>query len=140
MAFINVKTMKDAWSSEVKTKLHREITDLIIDIAAKGKKEFEKFMIVEFEETSPENWSIGGNQASGELMAFINIKTMKGVWSTTEKNELHQKLAELIVTTASPEKQESEVIVIIEFEESALENWSMGGRQSSEKFITMMKE
>ena len=68
MPFVNVRTLKGALTAEQKRQLQERITDLLVEVEGHGNANFRQFVWVMIEEEDPVNWSIGGIQASLELL------------------------------------------------------------------------
>jgi len=66
--FVNVRTLKGALTAEQKRQLQERITDLLVEVEGHGNANFRQFVWVMIEEEDPVNWSIGGIQASLELL------------------------------------------------------------------------
>ncbi len=68
-------------------------------------------------------------------MPFVNIKTLKGALTDTQKEELHQKITDVMVDVEGRGKPEFRNYVMIMIDELEPHNASMGGRQASEEFV-----
>lgn len=76
MPFINIRTMKGALTSNQKEEIHQRITDLMVEIEGQGNEIFRQFVWVMIEEEDPENWSVGGNQVSLEMLNSIREQSL----------------------------------------------------------------
>ncbi len=68
-------------------------------------------------------------------MPFVNIKTLKGALTDTQKQELHQKITDVMIAVEGREKPEFRNYVMIMIDELEPQNASMGGRQASGEFV-----
>ncbi len=68
-------------------------------------------------------------------MPFVNIKTLKGVLSETQKRELHARIADVMVDVEGRGNEQFRPYVMIMIEELEPENASIGGRQASGEFV-----
>ncbi len=68
MPFVNIRTVKGALTTEQKQELQQRITKLLVEIEGHGNETFRQFVWVMIEEEAWENWSIGGNQVSLEML------------------------------------------------------------------------
>ncbi len=75
MPFVNIRTIKGALTTEQKQELQQRITDLMVEIEGHGNETFRQFVWVMIEEEESENWSIGGNQVSLEMLKTIGEKS-----------------------------------------------------------------
>ena len=75
MPFVNIRTAKGALTTEQKQELQQRITDLMVEIEGHGNEIFRQFVWVMIEEEESENWSIGGNQVSLEMLKTIGEKS-----------------------------------------------------------------
>jgi 4-oxalocrotonate tautomerase len=60
--------MKGLLDAGKKKELHRRLTDLMVEIEGNGNKEFAKLVLIKIDEDIPENFSMGGKQATEELV------------------------------------------------------------------------
>lgn len=74
MPIVNIKTMKGLLTKEKKAELHKKITDVIVEVEGNGNSSFAKFVVIEIQEEEPENFSMGGQQASSELIEKMSRK------------------------------------------------------------------
>lgn len=74
MPIVNIKTMKGLLTKEKKAQLHKKITDVMVEVEGNGNDSFAKFVVIEIQEEDPENFSMGGQQASVELVEKIKDK------------------------------------------------------------------
>ncbi len=68
-------------------------------------------------------------------MPFVNIRTLKGALTEAQKQELHQKIADVMIAVEGRGKPEFRNYVMIMIDELEPQNASVGGRQASEEFI-----
>ncbi len=68
-------------------------------------------------------------------MPFVNIKTLKGALSESQKTELHAKIADLMVEIEGRGNQQFRPYVMVMIEELEPENAGIGGKQASEDFV-----
>jgi 4-oxalocrotonate tautomerase len=68
-------------------------------------------------------------------MPFVNIKTLKGALSDAQKQELHARIADVMVEIKGRGDQQFRPYVMIMIEELDPGNASIGGKQASEEFI-----
>ncbi len=68
-------------------------------------------------------------------MPFVNIKTLKGALTDAQKQELHQRITDVMVDVEGRGKPEFRNFVMIMIEELEPGNASMAGRQASEEFV-----
>ena len=68
-------------------------------------------------------------------MPFVNIKTIKGALTETQKTELHQKVTDVMIEVEGRGNQQFRNYVMIMIEELEPQNASMGGRQASGEFV-----
>jgi 4-oxalocrotonate tautomerase len=68
-------------------------------------------------------------------MPFVNIKTLKGALSDAQKQELHAKIADVMVEIEGRGDRQFRPYVMIMIEELEPRNASMGGRQATDEFI-----
>lgn len=71
MPIVHIKTMKGLLTKEKKAELHKKITDVLVEVEGNGNPSFAKYVVIEIKEEEPENFSIGGQQASPELVEKI---------------------------------------------------------------------
>ena len=62
-------------------------------------------------------------------MPFINVRTAKGLLDEQQKQELHQRLTDLIVEVEGRGNPAFRQLVFVLIEEEASTNWSVGGVQ-----------
>ena len=74
MPIVNIKTMKGLLTTEKKAELHKKITDVIVEVEGNGNSSFAQFVVIEIQEEEAENFSMGGQQASLELIEKISRK------------------------------------------------------------------
>lgn len=74
MPIVNIKTMKGALNLSQKKELHQRITNLMVEIEGNGNKDFAKFVVINIDENNPENFSMGGQQASEEFIKKMTSK------------------------------------------------------------------
>jgi 4-oxalocrotonate tautomerase len=75
MPYVNIKTMRGALSDAQKAEMHTKVTDLMVEIEGMGRSQFRPFVTVMIEELEPQNWSMGGKQASDEFVRRVTGKT-----------------------------------------------------------------
>ena len=68
MPIVMIKTMKGLLTKEKKEELHKKITDVIVEVEGNGNRSFAKLVVVEIQEEDPENFSMGCQQATSELV------------------------------------------------------------------------
>ena len=68
-------------------------------------------------------------------MPFVNIKTLKGALTDAQKQELHQRITDVIVDIEGRGKPEFRNFVMIMIDELEPQNASMAGRQASDEFV-----
>ncbi len=68
-------------------------------------------------------------------MPFVNIKTLKGALNDVQKQEIHQRIADVMVDVEGRGNQQFRPYVMIMIEELEPQNASIGGRQASEEFV-----
>ncbi len=73
-------------------------------------------------------------------MPFVNIKTLKGALSAAQKQELHSRIADVMVEIEGRGKPEFRPYVMIMIEELEPANASIGGRQATEEFVMQVAE
>ncbi len=73
-------------------------------------------------------------------MPFVNIKTLKGALTDIQKQEIHQRIADVMVDVEGRGNQQFRPYVMIMIEELEPGNASIGGRQASEEFIKKIAE
>lgn len=71
MPFVNVRTARGLLSPEKKSRLHEEITDLLVRIEGGGDPEFRRHVLVLIEEHPPEAWSASGQPLTEEAIAAL---------------------------------------------------------------------
>lgn len=76
MPFVNICTMKGALTSNQKKEIHQRLTDLLVEIEGQGNEIFRQFVWVMIEEEDPDNWSVGGNQISLEMLNSIREQSL----------------------------------------------------------------
>lgn len=64
MPFVNVRTARGILDGDGKRELHERLTDLMVEIAGRGKPEFRSLVFVLIDEENPANWSVGGTQVT----------------------------------------------------------------------------
>ncbi len=74
MPIVNIKTIKGLLTKEKKAELHKKITDVMVEVEGNGKSSFAQFVVIEIQEEEAENFSMGGQQASLELIEKISKK------------------------------------------------------------------
>jgi 4-oxalocrotonate tautomerase len=72
---------------------------------------------------APDHLSAGGS------MPFINVRTAKGLLDEQQKQELHQRLTDLMVEVEGRGSPAFRQLVFVLIEEEASTNWSVGGVQ-----------
>ena len=72
MPIVNIKTMKGLLTKEKKAELHKKITEVMVEVEGGGNRAFAKFVVVAIEEEDPENFSMGGQQASSALVEKLS--------------------------------------------------------------------
>lgn len=72
-------------------------------------------------------------------MPFVNIKTLKGALTDVQKQEIHQRIADVMVDVEGRGKPEFRNYVMIMIDELEPQNASIGGRQASEEFVKKIK-
>ena len=75
MPIVNIKTIKGLLTKEKKAELHKKITDVMVEIEGNGNSSFAQFVVIEIQEEEPENFSMGGQQASLELIEKMSRET-----------------------------------------------------------------
>ncbi len=68
-------------------------------------------------------------------MPFVNIKTLKGALTDTQKQELHRRIADVMIEVEGRGKPEFRNYVMIMIDELEPQNASMGGRQATGDFV-----
>lgn len=68
-------------------------------------------------------------------MPIVNISTMKGALSGEQKEEMHKKVADLMVEIEGKGNEDFRKYVFIKIDEGNPENWSAGGRPASAEFV-----
>jgi 4-oxalocrotonate tautomerase family enzyme len=68
-------------------------------------------------------------------MPFVNTKTLKGALSNEQKQDLHQRITDVMVDIEGRGKTEFRNSVMIMIDELEPQNASVGGRQASEEFV-----
>jgi 4-oxalocrotonate tautomerase family enzyme len=68
-------------------------------------------------------------------MPFVNTKTLKGALSNEQKQDLHQRITDVMVDIEGRGKTEFRNFVMIMIDELEPQNASVGGRQASEEFV-----
>jgi 4-oxalocrotonate tautomerase len=68
-------------------------------------------------------------------MPFVNIKTLKGALTDAQKQDLHRKIADVMIEVEGRGKPEFRNYVMIMIDELEPQNASMGGRQASGDFV-----
>ncbi len=68
-------------------------------------------------------------------MPFVNITTLKGALTDTQKQDLHRKITEVMIEVEGRGKPEFRNYVMIMIDELEPQNASMGGRQASGDFV-----
>ncbi len=68
-------------------------------------------------------------------MPFVNIKTLKGALTETQKQDLHRKITDVMIEVEGRGKPEFRNYVMIMIDELEPQNASMGGRQANEEFV-----
>ena len=74
MPIVNIKTMKGLLTKEKKAELHKKITDVMVEVEGNGNSSFAQFVVIEIQEEEAENFSMGGQQASLELIEKMTWK------------------------------------------------------------------
>lgn len=74
MPIVNIKTIKGLLTKEKKAELHKKITDVMVEIEGNGNSSFAQFVVIEIQEEEPENFSMGGQQVSLELIEKTSRK------------------------------------------------------------------
>ncbi len=74
MPIVNIKTIKGLLTKEKKAELHKKITDVMVEIEGNGNSSFAQFVVIEIQEEEPENFSMGGQQVSLELIEKMSRK------------------------------------------------------------------
>jgi 4-oxalocrotonate tautomerase len=62
-------------------------------------------------------------------MPFVNVRTAKGLLDATQKQELHQRLTEVMVDVEGRGNPAFRSLVIVLIEEDEPTSWSLGGVQ-----------
>jgi 4-oxalocrotonate tautomerase len=68
-------------------------------------------------------------------MPFVNIKTIKGALSTSQKTELHKRIADLMIEIEGNGNERFHPYVMVMIEELEPQNVGIGGRQATEEFV-----
>jgi 4-oxalocrotonate tautomerase len=68
-------------------------------------------------------------------MPFVNVKTLKGALTDAQKQELHQRITDVMVEVEGRGRPEFRNFVMIMIDELEPQNASMGGRQASMEFV-----
>lgn len=74
MPFVNIKTMRGALTEMQKAEVHRKVTDLMVEIEGRGRREFSNYVMIMIEELEPQNVGMGGRQASAEFVKTITAE------------------------------------------------------------------
>ena len=74
MPIVNIKTIKGLLTKEKKAELHKKITDVMVEMEGNGNSSFAQFVVIEIQEEEPENFSMGGQQVSLELIEKMSRK------------------------------------------------------------------
>ena len=61
-------------------------------------------------------------------MPFVNVRTAKGLLDASQKQELHQRLTEVLVEVEGRGKAAFRSLVIVLIEEEEPTSWSLGGK------------
>ena len=72
MPIVTIQTIKGLLTKEAKNELHKKITDVMVEVEGKGNRSFAKLVVVNIQEEEAENFSMGGKQASSELIERIS--------------------------------------------------------------------
>lgn len=62
-------------------------------------------------------------------MPFVNVRTAKGMLDTSQKQELHQRLTEVLVEVEGRGNPAFRSLVFVLIEEEEPTSWSLGGIQ-----------
>lgn len=72
-------------------------------------------------------------------MPFINVRTAKGLLDDQQKQELHQRLSDLVVEIEGRGNPAFRQLVFVLIEEEAATNWSIGGVQVTPEQVEMLR-
>ena len=62
-------------------------------------------------------------------MPFVNVRTAKGLLDASQKQELHQRLTEVMVDVEGRGNAAFRSLVVVLIEEEEPTSWSLGGMQ-----------
>lgn len=68
-------------------------------------------------------------------MPFVNIKTLKGALSASQKTELHKKIADVMVEVEGKGNEQFRSYIMVMIEELEPANAGIGGKQGTEDFV-----
>jgi 4-oxalocrotonate tautomerase len=68
-------------------------------------------------------------------MPFVNIKTMKGVLTESQKTELHSRITDVMIEIEGMGNPQFRNYVMIMIDELEPQNVGMAGRQGSADFV-----
>lgn len=60
MPFINAKIVKGVLSTEERSQLITRLTDVVVDVFARGNEELRPAIWVVVDEVEPDQWAVGG--------------------------------------------------------------------------------
>ena len=72
-------------------------------------------------------------------MPFVNIHTAKGLLSEGQKQELHDRLTELLIEIEGDGDPDFKQYIMVLIEEHDAEDWSMGGMSFTPEAIRAVK-
>lgn len=64
MPFVNVRTARGLLNAEQKSRLHEELTEVLVRIEGGGDPDFRQFVMVLIEEHEQHSWSVAGREVS----------------------------------------------------------------------------
>jgi 4-oxalocrotonate tautomerase len=68
-------------------------------------------------------------------MPFVNIKTIKGALSPSQKTELHKRIADLMIEIEGKGNERLRPYVMVMIEELEPQNVGVGGNQATKDFV-----
>jgi len=109
MPFVNVKVVKDQVNAEMKKKIIRNLTDLIVEIMNR-ERSLTNIVIDEIDYTS---WSIGGKEINAEqdFVSFVNIKVSKGTTNAEEMGSILRETKKMMAGIMGNQIQENYCII-----------------------------